>query len=99
MSKKLWSVLQKDLSVCYVSKSTNVAIHHIFPGNGRRKLFEEYGFIVALRPDYHNMSNYSVHSNPNCGLDLSLKQAAQRYFEEHYGNRNDFIQKFGRSYL
>lgn len=97
--KKLFSVLQEDLSVCYVSKSTNVAIHHIFPGNGRRKLCEKYGFIVALRPDYHNMSNYSVHALPNYGLDLVLKQKAQSYFEEHYGIRGDFIKKFGRSYL
>lgn len=96
--KNLFSVLQEDLSVCYVSKSTNVAIHHIFPGN-RRKLCEKYGFIVALRPDYHNMSNYSVHALPNYGLDLVLKQKAQSYFEEHYGSRGDFIKKFGRSYL
>lgn len=97
--KKLFSVIQDDLSVCYVSKSTNTAIHHIFPGNGRRKLCEKYGFIVALRPDYHNMSNYSVHSLPNYGLDLVLKQTAQRYYEEHYGSRRDFIREFGRSYL
>jgi len=99
MAKKLWSVIQEDLSDCYASKSTNEAIHHIFPGKGRRKLCEEYGFIVALRPDYHNMSNYSVHSLPNYGLDLVLKQEAQRYFEGHYGSRKDFIDKFGRSYL
>lgn len=97
--KKLFSVIQDDLSICYASKSTNVAIHHIFPGNGRRKLCEKYGFIVALRPDYHNMSSYSVHALPNYGLDLVLKQAAQKYFEEHYGSRSDFISKFGRSYL
>lgn len=99
MAKKIWSVIQDDLSVCYVSKSPNVAIHHIFPGKGRRKLCEEYGFIVALRPDYHNTSNYSVHALPNYGLDLLLKQTAQRYFEEHCGTRRDFISKFGRSYL
>lgn len=99
MAKKLRSVIQDDLSVCYVSKSTNVAVHHIFPGTGRRKLCEKYGFIVALRPDYHNTSNYSVHSLPNYGLDLVLKQTAQKYFEEHYGTRKEFISLFGRSYI
>lgn len=99
MAKKLWSVLQEDLGICYVSKSTNVAIHHIFPGKGRRKLCDKYGFIVALRPDYHNMADYSVHSLPNYGLDLVLKQEAQRYFEAHYGSRSDFIREFGKSYL
>lgn len=76
-----------------------MAIHHIFPGNGRRKKCEEYGFVVALEPRYHNMSNYSVHAVPNAGLDLQLKQMAQEYYESHYGGREDFIKEFGRSYL
>ena len=67
---KLFSVLQDDLSTCFVTGSTNVAIHHVFPGNGRRKKCERYGFVVALEPRYHNMSNYSVHAVPNEGLDL-----------------------------
>lgn len=99
MSRKLRSVIQNDLGVCFVTGSTNVAIHHIFPGRGRRKLCEKYGFLVALEPRYHNMSSYSVHAVPNAGLDLQLKQMAQRYFEEHYGSRDDFIKEFGKSYL
>lgn len=96
---KLFSVLQDDLSTCFVTGSTNVAIHHVFPGNGRRKKCERYGFVVALEPRYHNMSNYSVHTVPNEGLDLQLKQLAQKYFEAHYGTRDQFINEFGRSYL
>ncbi len=96
---KLFSVLQDDLSTCFVTGSTNVAIHHVFPGNGRRKKCERYGFVVALEPRYHNMSDYSVHAVPNEGLDLQLKQLAQKYFEEHYGTRDQFINEFGRSYL
>ena len=96
---KLFSVLQYDLSTCFVTGSTNVAIHHVFPGNGRRKKCERYGFVVALEPRYHNMSHYSVHAVPNEGLDLQLKQLAQKYFEAHYGTRDQFINEFGRSYL
>lgn len=96
---KLFSVLQDDLSTCFVTGSTNVAIHHVFPGNGRRKKCERYGFVVALEPRYHNMSNYSVHAVPNEGLDIQLKQLAQKYFEAHYGTRDQFINEFGRSYL
>lgn len=96
---KLFSVLQKDLGICFVTGSNNVALHHVFPGNGRRKKCEKYGFIVALEPRYHNESNYCVHAIPNAGLDLQLKQMAQRYFEAHYGTRTDFISEFGRNYL
>lgn len=97
--KKLYSVIQDSLETCFVTGSSNVAVHHIFSGNGRRKRCEKYGFVVALEPRYHNMSNYSVHAVPNAGLDLHLKQTAQKYFEEHYGDRNRFIEVFGRSYL
>lgn len=97
--KKPWSVLTEDMGHCYVTGSTEVAIHHVFPGNGRRKLCEVYGFTVPLTPRLHNMSRESVHSNPNTGLDLRLKQECQTCFEAHYGSRKDFILHFGRSYL
>lgn len=93
------SVLSNDLKHCYVTGSSYVAIHHVFPGTGRRKLCEQYGFIVPLEPSLHNMSTISVHSNPNRGLDLQLKQKCQKYFEAHYGDRNRFISLFGKSYL
>ena len=97
--KKLWSILTDDMRHCYVTGSTDIAIHHVFPGTGRRKLCEIYGFIVPLTPRLHNMSNESVHSNPNTGLDLKLKQECQKIFEDHYGSREDFILHFGKSYL
>ncbi|MCM1191994.1 MAG: phosphoenolpyruvate carboxykinase [Butyrivibrio sp.] len=96
---KLWSALTDDLQHCYITGSCNVAIHHVFPGTGRRKLCEKYGFIVPLEPALHNMSGASVHSNPNTGLDLQLKQECQRYFEIHNGSRKEFIEVFGKSYL
>ena len=93
------SILTDDLNHCYVTGNDNVAIHHVFPGKGRRKLCEKYGFIVPLTPVLHNMSSISVHSNPNKGLDLQLKQECQRYFEAYYGSRSEFIRLFGKSYL
>lgn len=99
MARKLRSVIQNNLETCFITGSPNVAVHHIFPGIGRRKLCEKYGFLVALEPRYHNMSSYSVHAVPNAGLDLQFKQMAQKYFEEHYGSRQDFIKEFGKNYL
>ena len=99
MKRKLKSVLTDDLEHCYITGSSHVAIHHVFPGTGRRKLCDKYGFIVPLEPSIHNMSRVSVHNNPNTGIDLQLKQECQRYFEAHYGSRDKFIEVFGRSYL
>ena len=69
-------------------------IHHIFPGS-RRKTSEKYGYLYRVRPAIHQF----IHDNPNRGIDLMLKQTAQKHFEAHYGNRKDFIREFGRSYL
>lgn len=94
---KLKSVMQDDLSKCILTGSNEVAIHHVFPGKNRKKS-EKYGFLVALRPDYHT-GEHGLHNKPNQGLDLGLKQIAQGYYEEHIGTREEFISEFGRSYL
>lgn len=98
-TKKLWSILTDDMEHCYVTGSGVIAIHHVFSGTGRRQLCEVYGFVVPLEPRLHNMSDESVHSNPNKGLDLKLKQECQEYYEKHYGSREDFRLHFGKSYL
>ena len=38
--------------------------------------------MIPLAPYLHEFQKGSVHDNPNHGLDLELKQMAQRYFEE-----------------
>jgi hypothetical protein len=53
--KRLHSVLTADLGHCIITGSSNVAIHHVFNGANRSRS-EAYGFIVPLRPDWHNMT-------------------------------------------
>ena len=84
------SVIQSDFD----DKTDGYVIHHVFPGS-RRKTSEKYGYLYKLIPDVHQM----IHDHPNKSLDLMLKREAQRHFESHYGNRDDFIREFGRSYL
>lgn len=45
--------------------------------------------MIPLAPYLHEFQNGSVHDNPNHGLDLQLKQMAQKHFEEHIGSRED----------
>ena len=90
---KLFSVLTNDLEHCYITGSTNVAIHHIF-GAANRKISEKYGFIVPLRPDWHNMSNYGVHFNRE--LDLKLKCACEKWWLENGRTKEEFISIFGK---
>ena len=92
--KKLKSVFTDNMDCCIYTGSYIVERHHIF-GGANRKLSEKYGFVVPLRPDYHPNG---VHFNPKNGdIDTQLKQAAQRYYEENIGTREDFRREFGKS--
>lgn len=97
MSKKLWSVFTDDMDHCYFTGVSPVERHHIFGGNPNRKHSEEYGFVIPLRPDLHPNG---VHAGQGAKLiDTKLKTMAQKYFESHYGTREDFRRIFGKSYL
>ena len=58
-----------------------------------------YGFVIPIAYYLHENYPDSVHQNPNKGIDLELKQMAQKYFEEHYGTREEFREIFGKSRL
>lgn len=84
---------------CYVCGTTrDLHKHHIFYGSANRKLSERDGCVVYLCRHHHNGSDAGVHFNK--GLDLSLKRACQRAWQDKYGKTtDDFIKVFGRSYL
>ena len=92
------SVFTDDMDHCFFTGYPYPHIHHIFCGS-RRKISERYGFVIPLAPYLHEFQKGSVHDNPNHGLDLELKQMAQRYFEEHIGSREEFREVFGKSWL
>lgn len=90
------SVFQ-DEKVCFVCGTTHdIEEHHIIYGTSNRKISEKYGLKVYLCR-HHHTGNRGVHFNKD--LDLKLKVMAQEYYEAHYGNRNAFINAFGRSYI
>lgn len=98
--KKLWSVFTEDMDHCYFTGSPYVERHHIFESRkGNRKKSEARGFIIPLRPDLHPNGASFQRTQENAGMDRYLKQMAQRYYESHYGSRDEFIKEFGRSYL
>jgi len=88
-------LLVTDEKHCVLCGSPFVEVHHCFEGTGRRKISDKYDLTVYLCRLHHN----AVHAKPNQGWDLELKQMAQKYFEEHYGTREDFIKAFIKSYL
>ena len=86
------SVIQDDFEEALTWEGH--CIHHVFPGPFRKKC-EKYGFLVCINARFHTM----IHRNMNGGFALEYKMKCQRYYEEHYGTREDFIREFGRNHL
>lgn len=70
--------------------------HHIVFGTANRKQSEKYGLKVWLCAKHHTGAD-GVHFDSE--LNKHLKKLAQAKYEAVYGNREDFIEVFGKSYL
>ena len=71
--------------------------HEIFYGSNRKKSIE-YGLVVFLTPEMHNMSNAGVHFNH--AFDLILKQMGQKAAMDYYGwTIEEFRAIFGKNYI
>lgn len=91
------SILQTEKK-CFITGSTyNLHFHHIFAGS-RRKISDREGFTVWLTGRLHNQSEDGVHGKNGHELDLYLKQACQRKYEETH-SREEFMNLIGKNYL
>ena len=89
------SIVQEDMTCCYVCGRYGTEIHHIFFGNANRKLSTKYGLVIGLCYEHHR-GKTGVHQNRE--LDLTMKRVGQREFNRHYPEL-DFLAVFGRNYL
>lgn len=88
--------VQKSLDLCELcGKPLNGQrhLHHIFEGTANRKKSDEDGMTCYLHPCCHLW----LHDHPRSMLNL--KQRAQTIWEKELGTREQFIKRYGRSYL
>ena len=95
------SIMQRDLDRCFLCGrngcSEPLEEHHVFFGRNR-KLSEADGMKVMLCAHRcHRSGRESVHKCLR--TDRFLKAEAQKVWEDTYGNRKDFIARYGKSYL
>lgn len=85
------SVIQEEFNDLLLTG--NYAIHHVFPGNGRRKLCEKYGFLVAVRPEMHR----EIHDETAVGQYVSdvFRRECYEFYLEHIGTKEQFVAEFG----
>lgn len=92
-----YSIIQ-DKKQCYVCNTTNnIHIHEVFFGRNRQKSIED-GCCIYLCGKHHNLSNQGIHFNHK--LDIEVKKQMELYWLKHYNKTTeDFIKRYGRSYL
>lgn len=98
MSKRTDEFCIMPASDLYETKRIgDVHRHEVFFGSNRQKSID-YGLVVFLKPEMHNMSSMGVHFNRE--FDVHLKRIGQKAAMDHYGwSVDDFRAVFGKNYL
>ena len=87
------SILQKERKCFICGKVGELDTHHCCSGTSNRKNSDEDGLTVYLCRTCH------IKAHDNHEIGFQLKQFAQRRWEEEYGDRQDFIRRYGKSWL
>lgn len=93
------SIIKGDTEFCFLCYKRGIInrgneVHHMIFGTGKRKLADEDGLTVHLCSLHHKM----LHDRGDYKRDL--QELAQATWMEHYnGTKEDFIRRYGISYL
>ena len=93
------SIIPKDDEYCYLCKDLTLEVkgtdvHHCIYGTGKRKLADEDGLTVHLC-HFHHMRLHQMGDHKE-----RLQKLAQESWMNHYGKTvDDFIERYGKSYL
>lgn len=80
---------------CFLCPSTvDLEKHHCIFGTANRKKAEQDGLWVYLCPTCH----HAVH-NHDIRDKAVLQKMAQEHWQARFGSKEDFIRRYGRSYL
>ena len=96
--KRLKSIFTDDMDHCIFTGSPIVERHHVFGGPLRKKS-EKYDFIAPLHPTLHPNGVHFVPTPENKKIDRYLKEQCQKWYEEHIGTREQWMNEFVRNYL
>lgn len=88
------SIIQPHDTKCYICGSWRPTDrHHCLHGTSMRKKADADGLTVLLCRECH-MNLHDLGEG-----DRLLQQVAQWHWENEYGSREDFIKRYGKSYL
>lgn len=96
---KRYSIITDHLENCIECGRNNVELHEVFFGTGNRKLSIEDGLVIPLcKLLHHNGNLIGIHKDRE--LNIKWKKIAQKRWQEYYGKtKEDFIKRYGISYI
>lgn len=69
-------------------------------GGANRDFSIEDGLVIFITSYNHRTSRNSVHLDPKNKIWIEVKQIAQKTWQEYYNKtKEDFIKRYGKSYL
>lgn len=71
--------------------------HHCLHGTANRKHADRLGLWIWLCPEHHRTGKDAVHNDNE--IDTRIKMIAQAYYEKKVGDRESFVEIFGKNYL
>ena len=89
--------IMQDERKCFLCHTTQRLQRHHCIGGANRKRADKDGLWVYLCVRHHT-GDEGVHTT-NTKTLRELKELAQSKWEETYGDREEFIKEYGRSYL
>ena len=96
---KRYSILTNNLEKCIECGRYNVELHEVFFGTANRKLSIQDGLVIPLCKAKHHQGNL-IGIHKDIELNKKWKKLAQLKWQEYYNKtEQDFIKRYGRSYL
>lgn len=87
-----FSIIQKNMSMCFICKGPATEKHEIFYGTAYRTKSKDWGMVVGLC----HICHMNIHDNQR--NDEALKRIGQRAFEARYGHAK-YMEVFRKNYL
>ena len=98
MGKKK-SIVTTDDYACFFCGRPADCEHHLLFGKGIRDLAEEDGLKVPVCNNCHTIGTLSGRVHDNSKAEQLSKMLGQAIFENKIGTREQFMKRYGRSYL
>ncbi len=93
------SIITDYKDICFFCGKPAECEHHLLFGNGTRKLAEEDGLKVPICNQCHTLDTVTGRIHDNVMAEKLSKMLGQAVFESEVGDRQDFMARYGKSYL